>query len=274
MLGSKTPGVMGILNVTPDSFSDGGKYIDVSAAVDHAVDMINEGASIIDIGGESTRPGAGAVTTEEELRRVIPVITALRKLSDVPISVDTSTPEVMAAAITAGASMINDVRALQRPGAIEVAATSGLPVCLMHMRGEPRTMQANLVEGDPVPGIIDFFRRRMDACLGAGMQLDKIVLDPGFGFGKTPTQNLQIINRLQAFKVLGRPLLVGLSRKSTIGAMLSGLTQDRLCGSVAGAVIAVMHGANFVRVHDVGPTVQALRVVRAITEESMPEPGE
>lgn len=261
---------MGILNVTPDSFSDGGQYFSLSHAVERALAMVDDGADIIDIGGESTRPGAAPVPPEEELRRVVPVIEAIRKVSSIPVSVDTSTAQVMHAAAEAGASMINDVRALSRPGALAAAAATGLPVCLMHMQGEPATMQQD-PRYDDLPGeICAFFEARMSACEQAGIGRDRIWLDPGFGFGKTALHNLQLINRLEAFVALGRPVLVGLSRKSTIARVLGDPDRDRLVASVAGAVMAVARGASVVRVHDVGPTVEALRMASAIMQERLP----
>ncbi|MEX2327680.1 MAG: dihydropteroate synthase [Pseudomonadales bacterium] len=264
MLNLKFPAIMGILNVTPDSFSDGGKYLDTQSAIAHARTMIAEGADIIDIGGESTRPGAEPISPEEELDRVIPVIEGVRAFSTVPLSIDTSTPAVMAAAADAVANLINDVRSLRREGALAMAARTGLPVCLMHMQGDPRTMQMNPVYDDLIGEITAFFEERMEQCARAGIGEEKILLDPGFGFGKTVDHNLVLINQLHQFEPLGRPLLVGLSRKSTIGAIVSGISKDRLIGSVAGAVIAYMHGASLLRVHDVGATRQALAVAVAI----------
>jgi len=269
MLQIKRPMVMGILNVTPDSFADGGRYLTLEPALAHARLMIEQGADIIDIGGESTRPGAMTVSVEEELTRVIPVIAAIRAESRVPISVDTSTPEVMSAAAHAGADMINDVRALQREGALAMAAALGLPVCLMHMQGSPDNMQQNPVYGNVIQEISDFFVERIAQCQAAGIPLSRIVLDPGFGFGKTVEHNMQLVNRLGEFKSLGCPLLVGLSRKSTIGKMLGSATADRLQGSVAAATLAFINGASVLRVHDVEATVMALQVVDAIQREQI-----
>jgi len=269
MLQIKRPMVMGILNVTPDSFIDGGRYLTLAPAVSQARLMIEQGADIIDVGGESTRPGATPVSVDEELARVIPVIEAIRAESDVPISIDTSSPEVMQAAAQAGADMINDVRALQRDGALTMAAGLGLPVCLMHMQGRPENMQQNPTYDNVVTDISEFFVERIRQCLAAGMPLSGIVLDPGFGFGKTIAHNLQLVNRLAEFSHLGCPLLVGLSRKSTIGKILGSVTTERLQGSVAAAVLAFINGASIVRVHDVEPTVQALRVVNAIQREQI-----
>lgn len=257
------PIVMGILNTTPDSFSDGGQYSDPDAALDHAMAMVEEGAHIIDVGGESTRPGAGAVSVSEELDRVIPVIRGIRALSEIPISIDTSKPEVMLAAAEAGASLINDVKALREDGAIDAAAQTGLPVCLMHMKGEPRTMQKNPEYRDLVSEISEFFEERIDTCTKAGIDVSKLILDIGFGFGKTPEHNLALINRLDEFHRFKLPLLVGLSRKSTIGL----IDEDRLSGSLAGLLAALDKGANLIRVHDVKETVAAIKVWLSIQEE-------
>jgi dihydropteroate synthase len=256
---------MGVLNVTPDSFSDGGQFLSSSAALERGLEMISDSVDIIDIGGESTRPQAEPVSLEVELERVLPVITAIRERSDVCLSIDTSTPEVMAAAAELGVDLINDVRALVRPGALAVAAESGLPVCLMHMQGDPETMQLNPKYTDLIEEINRFFGSRIRACTAAGISSEKILLDPGFGFGKSPRHNLQIINRLDEFFDHGLPLLVGLSRKSTIAKIVD----DLLTGSVSGAVIAVMRGARIVRVHDVAETVEALKVVTAISTERL-----
>lgn len=269
------PAVMGILNVTPDSFSDGGKYTSLDLALEHARQMIDEGVDIIDIGGESTRPGAAPVTATEELGRVVPVVRSLRQISNIPISIDTSSPEVITAAAKAGANLVNDVRALRREGALEAVAASCLPVCLMHMQGNPETMQMDPHYVDLIADIKVFFEQRIAACLAVGIREDQLILDPGFGFGKTPEHNLRLVNRLSEFKILGRPLLVGLSRKSTLGKILDGssgekkrgLKQELLIGSVAGALIAVNHGASIVRVHDVADTVAALKVYKAVEKE-------
>ena len=239
MLAMPFPAVMGILNVTPDSFSDGGRYLQHDRAIEHARQMIVEGADIIDIGGESTRPGAEPVSLGEELDRTIPVIEALRRESDIPISIDTSSGGVMLEAAAAGANLINDVRALHREGALEAAASTGLPVCLMHMQGEPGNMQDDPRYDDLVGEVLIFFQERMEQCERAGISTERLLLDPGFGFGKTPAQNLELIHRLPEFAAVGRPVLVGLSRKSTIGMIVTG--EDRLYGSVAGAVVAVQH---------------------------------
>ncbi|MBT3308451.1 MAG: dihydropteroate synthase [Gammaproteobacteria bacterium] len=251
---------MGILNVTPDSFSDGGAFIAEDAAVAQAMHMVKEGASIIDIGGESTRPGAAAVSVDEELQRVVPVVEAIRKQSDVLISVDTSKPSVMNAAIQAGASIINDVRALQEEGALEAAAQLNVSICLMHMQGQPRTMQHEPHYDDVVEEVVRFLQQRVAACELAGIERSQIWVDPGFGFGKTLEHNLQLLESLDQFQALGIPLLVGVSRKTMIGALLGDLpVEKRVLGSVGAAVVAVARGAKIVRVHDVKQTVQALQ---------------
>jgi dihydropteroate synthase len=257
------PVIMGILNVTPDSFSDGGRYFDLHDAVARAVDLAEEGAAIIDIGGESTRPGAPSVAPEEELRRVIPVVERLRPLTGVCISVDTSKPEVMRAASAAGADLINDVWALREPGALEAAAASGCAVCLMHMQGEPRTMQRSPHYADVVGEVRRFLQERVRTCLAAGMTADRIVLDPGFGFGKTLEHNLKLLSHLREVHVEGLPLLAGLSRKSMIGTLTGRPPGERLAGSVAAALIAAMNGARILRVHDVAATADALKVLSA-----------
>ncbi len=256
--------VMGILNVTPDSFSDGGRYQSPEAAVARALAMIDEGADIIDVGGESTRPGAAGVSSDEEIGRVIPVIEALRRQTDVPISVDTSKPEVMRAAAAAGASMINDVRALQSEGAVAAAAETGLPVCLMHMQGQPRTMQTNPRYDNVLREVLDFLLRRSEECIRAGIPAQRITLDPGFGFGKTLEHNVALLRGLDRIVAAGYPVLVGLSRKSMIGALLGDTESERLVGSVVLALYAVRKGANIVRVHDVRQTKQALRIESAL----------
>ena len=258
------PLIMGILNVTPDSFSDGGRFLAPDAAVEHALQMEADGADIIDVGGESTRPGAAAVATDEEIRRVVPVIEAIRRESAVPISVDTSKPAVMRAAAAAGASMLNDVRALTEPGAVEAAADLGLPVCLMHMQGEPRTMQSDPVYADVVAEVLTFLTTRATACEEAGIPRSEIVIDPGFGFGKTLEHNIALFQSLSRFAASGYPLLVGVSRKSMIGALLGDADADRLVGSVVLALYAVRAGARIVRVHDVGQTRQLLRLDTAL----------
>ena len=266
------PGVMGVLNVTPDSFSDGGDFFGVDRALHRAERMVEEGADILDIGGESTRPGAASVSVREEIERVVPVIEALGPRVSVPVSVDTSKPEVMRAAVNAGAGMINDVRALREPGALETAVEARVPVCLMHMQGEPRTMQAAPVYRAVVSEVRDFLRRRIEVCVNAGMAPDRIIVDPGFGFGKTLTHNLALLAGLGELCSLGSPILVGLSRKSMIGTLTARPVAERLAGSLAAAVLAVERGARLVRVHDVAATVDALRVVRAVYGCGLPEP--
>lgn len=257
--------VMGILNITPDSFSDGGDFITPDVAIERARRMVEEGADIIDIGGESTRPGARPVSEQEELERVVPVIQAIASELPVPVSIDTSKPGVMREAVSAGAGMINDVMALRASGALEAARDMGVPVCLMHMQGEPRTMQHNPEYGDVVEDLLRFFRERIQACGEAGIPRERLLLDPGFGFGKRLEHNVALLARLERFSELGLPLLVGISRKSMIGALLGDApVAERLHGSVAAAVLAVERGAAIVRVHDVKPTVEALKVVQAL----------
>jgi dihydropteroate synthase len=257
---------MGILNVTPDSFSDGGCYVHVRDAVEQGLRLASEGADVIDVGGESTRPGAAPVSVTEEIDRVVPVIEALSKVVSVPISVDTSKPEVMRAAVAAGARMINDVRALRRPGALEAAATLGVPVCLMHMQGEPATMQCNTHYGTDVVGeVMAFLAQRLAACKAAGLDEQKLMIDPGFGFGKELPHNLSLLAGLDRLKTLNRPILVGVSRKSMLGQILGQRpAAGRQTASVAAALWAAVHGAAMIRVHDVAPTVDALRVWQAV----------
>lgn len=255
---------MGILNVTPDSFSDGGLFVTLDAARRRALQMAEEGAAIIDVGGESTRPGAAPVPVAEERRRVVPVVEALARELAIPISVDTSHPDVIRAAADAGAGLINDVRALRQPGALEAAVTTGLPACLMHMRGEPTTMQRAPRYEDVVAEVQAFLAERLARCQAAGVAEERLLVDPGFGFGKDLSHNLTLLAGLPALVELGRPVVVGLSRKSTIKALTDGSADGRLFGSVAAAVLAVERGAQIVRVHDVSATVQALRVVHAL----------
>ncbi len=255
---------MGVLNITPDSFSDGGDFFSTDAALRRAEDMVEQGADLIDVGGESTRPGAAAVTVDEELRRVVPVVEALACRLPVPLSVDTSKPEVMRAAAAAGASLLNDVRALRLPGALEAARSTGLPVCLMHMQGEPDTMQAQPTYADVVDEVLAFLRGRIDACLAAGFTRAHLLVDPGFGFGKSLAHNLALLVQLQRFASLGAPLLVGLSRKSMLGALTGRPVDERLAASLAAAVIAARNGAQILRVHDVAATVDALRLISAV----------
>ncbi|MEQ4529716.1 MAG: dihydropteroate synthase [Mixta sp.] len=257
------PHVMGILNVTPDSFSDGGKHNSLVAALTHANEMVNAGATIIDIGGESTRPGADEVSTEEELDRVIPVIEAIAQRFEVWISVDTSKPEVIRESARVGAHIINDIRSLQLPGALEAAAETGLPVCLMHMQGEPGTMQTAPQYANLLQEVNDFFAQQIARCEAAGIKKSQLLLDPGFGFGKNLSHNYQLLADLADFHHFGLPLLVGMSRKSMIGQLLNVGPSQRLTGSLACAVIAAMQGAQIIRVHDVKETVEAMRVVEA-----------
>ena len=262
-----SPVVMGILNVTPDSFSDGGSYCQLDSAVKQAKTLLNQGAKIIDIGGESTRPGAPDVSLEDELERVIPLVKALRASSDCIISIDTSKSEVMRQAIIAGADIINDVRALQEPGAIEVLSQyPEVAICLMHMQGQPRTMQSNPHYDDLFADINEFFAERLGACEKAGIQSERIILDPGFGFGKTLAHNYQILNKFDVFNQFKLPVLAGLSRKSMIGNLLNRDTNERLAGSLAGALIAAQNGAKIIRVHDVQETVDVLSVWQACTK--------
>lgn len=254
---------MGVLNVTPDSFSDGGRFAARDAALKHAGDMIAAGAEIIDIGGESTRPGAAPVSVTEELDRVIPVVEAITAEYDVVISVDTSTPEVMRDSAAYGAGLINDVRALQRAGALQAAAATGLAVCLMHMQGEPGSMQQAPVYRDVVAEVRQFLRSRVDACVAAGIRRDLLLLDPGFGFGKNDEHNLALLAALPQLAEDG-PVLAGLSRKSMIGRLLGRPVEDRLIGSVTLALLAAQRGARILRVHDVAETVDALRLLQAL----------
>lgn len=256
--------VMGIVNVTPDSFSDGGHYCDADAAVAHGLALVEAGADVLDVGGESTRPGAVPVPLEEELARVLPVIERLRTRTDIPISIDTSKPEVMRAAVAAGAGMINDVYALRQPGALEAAAACQVPVVLMHMQGEPRQMQDNPGYGDVVGEVQRFLAERIFACEMAGIARARIVVDPGFGFGKTLAHNLQLLAGLPRLASLGVPVLAGLSRKRSIGELTGReVPAERVHGSVAAHLLAAQHGAAIVRVHDVAATVDALRVWQA-----------
>lgn len=259
------PRVMGIVNVTPDSFSDGGRHATVDAAVAHALRLAEEGADVLDVGGESTRPGAEDVPLEEELRRVVPVIERLARETALPISVDTSKPEVMRAAVDAGAGMINDVYALRREGALDIAAACGVPVVLMHMQGEPRTMQEAPQYEDVVAEVHRFLAERIFAAEMAGIPKKRIVIDPGFGFGKTREHNLALLAQLARFGELGVPVLAGLSRKRTIGELTGRTTPaERVHGSVAAALIAAQRGARLLRVHDVAATVDALKVWDAV----------
>ena len=265
------PRVMGIVNVTPDSFSDGGAHFDADSAIAHGLQLAEEGAAILDIGGESTRPGAQEIPIEEELRRTIPVIEALAKSTSLPISIDTSKPEVMRAAIEAGAGMINDVYGLRREGALDAAAALKVPVVLMHMLGEPRTMQANPEYDDVVGEVHRFLAERIFAAEMAGIAKKHIVVDPGFGFGKTTQHNLQLLAQLRRFTELGVPVLAGLSRKKTIGELTGrGDPRERIFGSLAAHLVAAQNGAMLLRVHDVAATVDALKVWNAVA--ALPAP--
>ena len=260
------PQVMGILNLTPDSFSDGGKYTQLELALAQVECMIADGASIIDLGGESTRPGALDVSEEDELARVIPVLIAIKQRFNVVVSIDTSKASVMSAAIAAGADMINDVAALRNEGCLAAVAQSTIPVCLMHMQGLPRTMQNNPSYEHVINDIVAFFQQRIEACVNAGIARERIILDPGFGFGKTLEQNFHLLAHLSAFSQLKQPLLIGISRKSMIGNLLNRDVKQRLAGSISAAVIAAQQGANIIRVHDVQETVDALKVLQAVTD--------
>jgi len=254
---------MGILNVTPDSFSDGNCYLKKAVAIDKARRMIDAGADIIDIGGESTRPGAKSVTAEQEIERVVPIIQQIAELGT-PISIDTSKPEVMRAAVDAGAQMINDVRALRQPGALQMAAKLNVPVCLMHMQGQPKTMQNAPQYTDVVTQVKAFLQQRVQTCIQAGIKAQHICLDPGFGFGKTLEHNLQLLAQLEALESLGKPLLVGISRKSMLGAITDKEVDQRLPSSLAAAQIAMQKGAAIIRVHDVDATVDVKKLHLAV----------
>ncbi|WP_110951417.1 dihydropteroate synthase [Pseudomonas bohemica] len=256
--------VMGILNITPDSFSDGGRFAQRDLALSHAEAMVAAGATLIDVGGESTRPGARAVSPIEELERVAPIVEAINRELDVVISVDTSTPVVMRESARLGAGLINDVRSLRRDGALDAAVATGLPVCLMHMRGEPTDMQDDPRYDDLVGEVTSFLRERMDVCIAAGIPAEKIVLDPGYGFAKTLDHNLSLFKHMQALHVLGRPLLVGVSRKSMIGKVLDKPVDQRLYGALALAAMAMIQGARILRVHDVAETVDVVRMIAAV----------
>ncbi len=260
--------IMGVLNVTPDSFSDGGRFVVPDIALRHGERLAADGADIIDVGGESTRPGALPVDAQQELDRVIPIIEGLREVAGVPISIDTSKPEVMRAAVAAGAGLINDVNALRAEGALEIAVSSEVPVCLMHMQGSPRTMQRSPVYGDVVKEVIAFLAERRAVCVRAGIVPQAVIVDPGFGFGKTVDHNLTLLRNLDAFSALEAPVLVGLSRKSLIGALLDIPLDERASASVALALIAVQKGAKIVRVHDVKTTRDAVRMMELVEPPS------
>ncbi|MFQ0993138.1 dihydropteroate synthase [Gilliamella apicola] len=262
------PQVMGIVNMTPDSFSDGGNYNNLDDAMRRVDSMIQAGASFIDVGGESTRPGAAEVSVEEELDRVIPLVEKIARYFDVWISVDTSKPQVITESAKVGAHLINDIRALTEPGAIEAAAKTQLPVCIMHMQGDPKTMQnAPHYQQDIYQEVDQFFTQHINRCINAGIERQKIILDPGFGFGKTLQHNYRLLAKLKNFHHFGLPLLVGMSRKSMIGQVLNVPPQERMIGSVSCAVIAAMQGAQIIRVHDVKETFDALRIVQATLAE-------
>ncbi|GAB6195189.1 dihydropteroate synthase [Lysobacter xanthus] len=269
------PRVMGIVNVTPDSFADGGDHFDADAAIAHGLRLAEEGADVLDVGGESTRPGADEVSADEELRRVIPVIEALVARTSLPVSIDTSKPDVMRAAVAAGAGMINDVYGLRRDGALDAAASLRVPVVLMHMLGEPRSMQADPRYDDVVADVHRFLAERIFSAEMAGIDKKRIVVDPGFGFGKTREHNLQLLARFDRFTDLGVPVLAGLSRKRTIGDITGReAPADRAAGSVAAHLIAVQRGAMLVRVHDVAATVDALKVWNAVAAQPVPKARE
>ncbi|AVI61612.1 dihydropteroate synthase [Halomonas sp. GFAJ-1] len=267
------PRVMGILNVTPDSFSDGGQHVALDDALRHAERMLAEGAVMIDVGGESTRPGAPAVSEQEELDRVSPVVEALVRELDALVSIDTSSPAVMRQASALGAGMINDVRALEREGALAAAIGSGLPVCLMHRQGEPQNMQQSPRYEQPVESaVVAYLAERVAACEAAGLRRNRLLLDPGFGFGKTVEHNLRLLKYMDALQALELPLLVGMSRKSMIGKVLGRPVEERLAGGLALTAMAVERGANIVRVHDVGPTVDAVNMAWAVLQEGCEPP--
>ena len=267
ILDLSSPVVMGVLNVTPDSFSDGGCFVDNNKAIARAMQMEEEGASIIDIGGESTRPGAVGVSVQEELDRVVPIVEALSSRSRCVLSVDTSSPEVIQAAAGAGAGIINDVRALQRDGALKAAKATELPVCLMHMQGQPETMQNEPAYQDVVSDVASFFCERIGELQLAGIAKERIIVDPGFGFGKTLEHNLLLLRQLFRLKSFGLPILVGMSRKSMIGQVTGRSMDQRLSGSLTAAVIAVERGASILRVHDVAETVDAVKMLQAVMRD-------
>ncbi len=257
------PLLMGVLNVTPDSFSDGGQFLDAKAAIEHGRRLIQDGADILDIGGESSRPGARAVAEEEELQRVLPVLKALK---DVPVSVDTRRPSVMRAVLSEGASMINDIEALSAPGALDAVADTDCAVCLMHKKGDPATMQVNPSYGDVVFEVLNFLKEKINLCESKGIARDRIVIDPGFGFGKTVQHNFTLLKRLSEFAALGVPVVAGWSRKSTLGTVTGRPVGERLAASLAAALLALQHGAKILRVHDVRETRDALAVVQALEQ--------
>jgi dihydropteroate synthase len=263
-----TPVVMGVLNVTPDSFSDGGRWLEPAAAIAHGLQMAAEGATFIDVGGESTRPGAALVDEDEELRRVLPVVAGLASHEGLLVSVDTSSPRVMREAVAAGAVLINDVRGLARPGALAAVAATGAAACLMHMQGTPATMQQAPRYGDVVAEVGQWLAARVEACTRAGIARARLCLDPGFGFGKTVEHNLELLRRLPELGQAGLPILAGLSRKSMLQALTGRGPADRIAGSVALATVAVLHGARIIRAHDVAATLDAIRVATAVAQRA------
>ncbi|PTQ91006.1 dihydropteroate synthase [Agitococcus lubricus] len=265
VLDLSSPVIMGVLNITPDSFSDGGRFLQLDAALNHAELLVAEGAAILDIGAESTRPNATPVTEQQELDRLLPVIEAVKQRFDTIISIDTSSPAVMLAAASRGVGLLNDVRALQREGALQAAAQTQLPICLMHMQGQPTTMQQQPRYEDVIDEISAFFEQRIEACMAQGIARQRLLLDVGFGFGKTLNHNLQLLAHLSDFKVFDLPLLVGMSRKSMLGAILQGAPVDqRLYAGLSAAAIAVLNGAHIVRTHDVKATKEAVAVAHAL----------
>lgn len=258
------PLVMGILNVTPDSFSDGGQFNNLNKAYDHAAQMVEDGAAFVDIGGESTRPGADSISTQEELDRVLPVIEKISRNLDVTISLDTSNATVMREGAKLGAGLINDVRALDREGALQAAVDTELAVCIMHRQGEPQTMQQNPQYDDVVQDVTAYLEAKLQACIDAGIEREKLVIDPGFGFGKNLDHNLTLMAKLASLQTLERPMLIGVSRKRMIAGVLNKPVDDRLYGSLALAVVSAMQGAKILRVHDVAPTVDALKMTHAV----------
>lgn len=264
-----SPAVMGVLNVTPDSFSDGGQFCDCDAARHQAEKMAADGAAIIDIGGESTRPGAEDVSEQQELDRVMPVIEAVLAAVELPISIDTSKPRVMREAVAKGAAIVNDVYALQGEGAMAAAAELNVPVCLMHMQGRPRTMQQDPHYDDVAADVTTFLAERVAQCVAAGIAEDRIIVDPGFGFGKTHAHNVELLAKLRQLEVLGKPILVGMSRKTTLGELTGRDIDDRVAASVAAAVVAIMHGARIVRAHDVRETYDALQIAGAVLDSNL-----
>jgi dihydropteroate synthase len=262
-----TPAVMGVLNVTPDSFSDGGRHSALTAALERAHEMVEEGAAIVDVGGESTRPGAQPVSEQEEMDRVLPVIESIRRELDCAVSIDTMKPAVMRQACAAGAELINDVMALRAPGALQAARDTGAAVCLMHMQNGPQTMQQAPSYGDVVREVVDFLEERVAACAAAGIARERLLLDPGFGFGKKLEHNLNLLGNLRRFTELGYPVLVGLSRKSMFQSLLGLAVDQRLVPSVAAAALAVFQGAAIVRAHDIKETVQAIKVAYSLRQD-------